>query len=109
MQLSLLGLRAAIPRWMLSKRELIESVSAEIDAGTLRIGKTGDYEALRDELLAMERTVRASGSVAYSAPFGKHDDMVIALALAAFGLRRIGAPARARRASRDVPNAAGWT
>ena len=110
MMLSVGGLKSAIPRWTLSKRELIECVSAEIDGGTLRMGRTGDWEALRDELGSMERTVRASGSVAYSAPSGKHDDMVLALALAVFGLRRIGGAATRRRARRREPFGVGaWT
>lgn len=58
MMLSLMGQRSTIPRWTLSKRELIESVSAEIDSGMLKIGRTGDWEALREELTGMERTVR---------------------------------------------------
>jgi hypothetical protein len=107
--LSLSGVRTAIPRWTLSKRELIESISAEIDSGTLRIAHAGDWETLHDELLSMERTVRQSGSVAYSAPAGKHDDMVIALALSVFGLRRIGAPARPRLGQRERFSSAAWT
>lgn len=109
MQLSLGGLRSAIPRWTLSKRELIESVAAEIDSGTLRFGRVGDWEALRDELGAMERIVRQSGSVAYSAPVGKHDDMVMALALAAFGLRRVGSPVRHRGSRRPEYDTRAWT
>ncbi|MGA3340872.1 MAG: hypothetical protein ABSD11_09625 [Methylocella sp.] len=110
MMLSVGGLKSAIPRWTLSKRELIECVSAESDGGTLRTGKCGDWEALREELSSMERTVRASGSVAYSAPSGKHDDLIMALALAVFGLRRIGGAASRRRARRREPFGVGaWT
>lgn len=110
MLVSLGGQRSHVPRWTLSKRELIESVSAEIDNGTLKISKTGDYEALRDELGTLERTVRQSGSVAYSAPAGKHDDLVMALTLCVFGLRRIGSPTRVRRhARKPAPSAAAWT
>ena len=110
MMLSVGGLKSAIPRWTLSKRELIECVSAENDGGTLRTGRCGDWEALREELSSMERTVRASGSVAYSAPSGKHDDLIMALALAVFGLRRIGGAATRRRARRREPFGVGaWT
>jgi hypothetical protein len=108
MIVSNLGVKTAIPRWTLSKRELIEATSAEIDAGTLRIGRGGDWETLREELLGMERTVRQSGSVAYAAPAGKHDDLVVALGLGVFGLRRIGAPQR-RAHQRTIPSVAGWT
>ncbi|CAJ0879411.1 hypothetical protein AMST5_03058 [freshwater sediment metagenome] len=110
MQLSLAGQLASIPRWTLSKRELIESVSAEIDSGTLRIGHAGDWEALRNELLGMERTVRQSGSVAYSAPQGKHDDIVMALALCLFGIRRVAAPAgRRAHGRRERFSERAWT
>jgi hypothetical protein len=109
MILSLGGMCSAIPRWTLSKRELVESIAAEIDSGTMVIGREGDWETLRDELGAMERTIRQSGSVAYSAPTGKHDDMVMALALAAFGLRRVGGNARRHRPRSPPPNVAAWT
>ena len=110
MMLSVGGLKSAIPRWTLSKRELIECVAAESDGGTLRTGKSGDWETLREELSSMERTVRASGSVAYSAPSGKHDDLIMALALAVFGLRRIGGAAMRRRERRREPFGVGaWT
>lgn len=104
MILSVGGIKTAILRWTLSKRELIESTAAEIDGKTLRLGRVGEWEALRDELGSMERTVRQSGSVAYSAPAGKHDDLVLALSLAVFGLRRIGV---ARR--RVAPQRAGFS
>jgi hypothetical protein len=91
---SLLGQKTVLPRWTLSKRELIESVSAELDNGGLKLTKTGSWEALRDEFAVMERTINAAGTVRYSAPAGKHDDLILALSLCVFGLRRIGAPAR---------------
>lgn len=56
----------------------------------------------------MERTVRQSGSVAYSAPTGKHDDLVVALDLGVFGLRRIGALQR-HTYQRITPSVSGWT
>ena len=57
----------------------------------------------------MERSVRASGSAFYSAPPGKHDDLVMALSLAVFGCRRFGWPAHRRRLVRAPVRAAGWT
>ena len=92
----------------------------EARANRMRVGRerrgdvahrqVGDWEALRDELSSMERTVRASGSVAYSAPSGKHDDLIMALALAVFGLRRIGGAVTRRRARRREPFGVGaWT
>jgi hypothetical protein len=106
---SLGGQRPAIRRSSLSKKELVESVSAELDSGTLRIGQAGDWEALRDELMGMERTVRQSGSVAYSAPQGRHDDLALALSLCLFGLRRMGSPARRRHIQKQRMSALAWT
>jgi hypothetical protein len=108
--LSLLGQKAVIPRWSLSKRELVESVSAELDNKSLKLTRSGDCETLRAELIAMERTVKASGAATYAAPAGRHDDTVMALTLCVFGLRRIGAPARkVHRQRRPVPSVLAWT
>ena len=49
----------------------------------------------------MECSVRASGSAFYSAPPGKHDDLVMALSLAVFGCRRLGRPVTLRRNTRS--------
>jgi hypothetical protein len=110
MILTLAGQRVGIPRWTLSKRELIEAIGAEIGAGSLRFGKAGDWEVLRDELNTLEREVRQSGFVGYGAPTGKHDDLVSALALCLFGLRRFGRM-QVRRAGprRTAPPAGAWS
>src|SRR5690606_27899671 len=70
MPVTLGNVRAAVPRWSLSKAELVETISAELDNGSLRLGRMGDWDTLRNELMAMEREVRRSGSVVYSAPAG---------------------------------------
>ena len=58
----------------------------------------------------MERTVRQSGSVSYAASPGKHDDLVAALGLCLFGLRRFpGLDVRRAGPQRPVPSAAAWT
>jgi hypothetical protein len=109
MPVSLGGVRAAVPRWSLSKPELIETVAAEMENGSLRIAKVGDWEKLRDELAAMEREARRSGAVAYSAPAGKHDDLVVALGLCVFGCRRFGSVAHVRRPNASRASWAAWT
>jgi hypothetical protein len=103
------GVRSAVQRWTLSKPELIETIAAEMSGNSLRIARMGDWEVLQAELQAMERTVRASGSASYSAPPGKHDDLVMALSLAVFGCRRFGQPALRRRLVKARVSAAGWT
>ena len=94
MPVSVGTMRIALPRWTLSKRELIETTAMELDNRSLRIAKTGDWELLRDELQAMEQTVRESGTVSYAAPEGHHDDLVVALSLCVFGARRLVAMPR---------------
>jgi hypothetical protein len=109
MSVSLGAVRAAVPSWSLSKSELIETIAAEMENQSLRIGKTGDWELLRDEVGSMERQVRRSGSVGYSAPDGKHDDLLVSLALCIFGCRRFaGASPVGRDRKPQVSNAA-WT
>jgi hypothetical protein len=103
------GLRSAVQRWTLSKSELIETIAGEMSGNSLRIARAGDWEVLQAELQAMERTVRASGSASYSAPPGKHDDLVMALSLAIFGCRRFGRPALRRHLVKARVGAAGWT
>ena len=103
------GVQAAVQRWTLSKSELIETIAAEMSGNSLRIARMGDWEVLQAELQAMERIVRTSGSASYSAPPGKHDDLVMALSLAVFGCRRFGRPALRRRLVKARVSAAGWT
>jgi hypothetical protein len=97
MPIALGGLKSAVRRWTLSKSELVETIAAELSNNSLRIARTGDWAILQEELATMERNVRASGSAFYSAPRGKHDDLVMALSLAVFGCRRLGRPVTARR------------
>jgi hypothetical protein len=104
------GLRSAVRRWTLSKGELVETIAAELGNNSLRIARIGDWEILQQELSTIERTVRASGSASYSAPPGKHDDLVMALSLAVFGCRRLGRPVPLRRNSiRKRVSSLAWT
>lgn len=109
MPISVGGMRAHVRRWSLSKAELIETIAAEIDNDTLRIAQTGDWAALQNELATLERIVRASGSVAYAAQLGKHDDLAIALGLCVFGCRRFATRSRVWRPRKERPSVAGWT
>jgi hypothetical protein len=110
MPIAIGGLRSAVRRWTLSKSELVEAIAAELGNNSLRIACVGDWEILRDELSTMERNVRASGSAFYSAPPGKHDDLVMALALCVFGCRRLGRQtAPHRRTPRQRIASAAWT
>jgi hypothetical protein len=109
MPIAIGGLKSAVRRWTLSESELVETIAAELGNNSLRIARTGDWEMLKEELSTMERNVRASGSAFYSAPPGKHDDLVMALSLALFGCRRFGRPALRHRLVKACVGAAGWT
>ena len=82
MPIAIGGLKSAVRRWTLSKGELVETIAAELGNNSLPIARIGDREVLQEELSTMERSVRASGSIFYSAPPGRHDDLVMALSLA---------------------------
>jgi hypothetical protein len=109
MPIAIGGLKSAVRRWTLSKSELVETIAAELGNKSLRIGRVGDWEALREELSTTERTVRKSGSSDYSAPTGRHDDLVAALGLAVFGCRRFGRHVHRRRPAQARVSSAGWT
>ena len=94
-EISPLGLRTVVPKIVLSKRCLVEDLSCELDAKTLRLTQTGNWLELKDELMSMERVVKAA-SVTYSAPSGKFDDLVMALSLCVYGLRKFGERQRCR-------------
>lgn len=79
------------------KRELIEDLTATIEAGELT---APEIPQLRHELSIFEYEVTPSGSVRYHAPEGFHDDTVDALAMAASLRSQLGAISR-RQESTD--------
>jgi hypothetical protein len=76
------GYRFAGPE---AKRRIIDNLSISITRGTLRLM---DIDVQTAELQAYSYEVTAAGNVRMSAPPGLHDDCVIALALAAWGLEQ---------------------
>ncbi len=72
-----------------SKKELIENLSMMFDNGEIWLTKNMPfYDVLKAELEAFAYELTPSGNITYSAPEGFHDDCVIALALAAWQLKR---------------------
>lgn len=67
-----------------SKMELIRTLSIAFDNKGLYINNN---EVLLNELGVFEYDITPSGNLTYSAPQGMHDDCVIALALANYGLK----------------------
>lgn len=65
-----------------SKREIIESLSVELENKNLQLLNQKEQKA---ELMAYSMEITKSGLITYNAPYGLHDDMVIALALSNYG------------------------
>jgi len=104
------GKQIFIARYGVSKSALISELSVSLEHHSLHIAQTGDWQVLQRELDDNEAKARASGSMAYSAPSGKTDDVVMALALGLWGVQRLGGQAVGRRHVRKpMPGVAAWT
>ena len=68
-----------------SKREIIESLSVELENSRLMLQNNKEQ---RTELMAYSMELTKSGLITYNAPYGLHDDFVIALALANYGRKQ---------------------
>ena len=69
-------------RWHVSKGILVSGLDALLGSGKLRFAaELTEASALRDELATFQRSVSAAGRAQYSARVGKHDDLVLAVAL----------------------------
>ena len=80
--------------WHVAKTALISTVDARLHSGVLRFAAAlRDAPALRDELLDFRRHLSDAGRATYAARAGKHDDLVLAVAIAAWwASRRPGTP-----------------
>ena len=76
-----------------SKKELVEKLSIYIEQGLIKIP---EERILTDELKAFGYSLTDSGNVIYKAPQGLHDDTVMSLGLAVWGL----APGRPRESNK---------
>jgi hypothetical protein len=90
--------RAALPVWAweatnASKAALVQALGLAIEQGALTLL---DHAVQQAELLGYEASVLPSGMIRYGAPFGQHDDTVIALGLAYLGAEREQSPVPAR-------------
>lgn len=65
-----------------SKREIIESLAVDFDNNQIKLRPILEQ---KNELLAYSMEMTKSGLITYNAPYGLHDDFVIALALANYG------------------------
>lgn len=70
-------------RWSVAKTMLISAVDARLHTGELRIAANlSEASALAEELKDFRRNVTAAGRATYQARTGKHDDLVLAVAIA---------------------------
>jgi hypothetical protein len=68
--------------WSVGKSFLTSGVDARLHSGELRFAaELGEAHALAEELKDFRRLVTASGRVTYQARTGKHDDLVLAVAI----------------------------
>ena len=65
-----------------SKREIIESLAVDFDNDRITLRPIQEQ---KNELLAYSMELTKGGLITYNAPYGLHDDFVIALALANYG------------------------
>lgn len=70
-------------RWNVAKGILISNLDARLHLGELRIAAAlTEAGPLADELKDFQRKVSAAGRTQWEARVGKHDDLVLAVALA---------------------------
>lgn len=75
--------------WNVPKGELVSKLQALLHAGDLRIAASlPDAAVLAQELADFQVKYSDAGNATFSAREGAHDDLVLALALAVFGLSR---------------------
>jgi hypothetical protein len=70
-------------RWSVAKTQLISGVDARLHSGELRFAaELGEASALAEELKDFRRHLSTAGRATYQARTGKHDDLVLAVAIA---------------------------
>jgi hypothetical protein len=78
-------INAGSGRWHVPKGQLVSTLDAKLHCGELRFAKNlAESGALSDELRDFQRSVSAAGRSTYSARSGRHDDLVLAVAIAAW-------------------------
>jgi hypothetical protein len=90
-------------RWNVSKSILISNLDALLNTGQLKFAAALlEADAMRAELQDMRRKLSETGKATYAARVGKHDDLVLAVAIAAWWLcRPVNPPSWFGRYSND--------
>ena len=78
-----------LDRFHVAKTILISNVDAMLHRGILRFAATlSEADAMRDELLDFRRRLSDAGRATYAARTGRHDDLVLAVAIACWWISR---------------------
>ena len=72
-----------------SKRELVQGLMVAVEQR--RVSWPASWDVMTAEMKRYEYEIGPTGQVSYSAPAGYHDDCVMALALAVWGVKTFGA------------------
>ena len=73
-------------RLSMPKAELIAYITRLLNQGAIQMGgTTPGFELLNKEIKQFTATVRKTGTIAYEAPTGQHDDTVLSLAVGVAG------------------------
>ena len=97
--------------YTVSRNQLIDSLNAQFEARAIAMTREGDAGFLRSELHGLVREVTAARNIRYVTPSGGHDDCLMALCYALWGLDRLPRP-RAKApeiAGRPQFSAEAWT
>ncbi len=95
----------------LSRNQLVDDRNAKIEARALQITRVGDAGFLRVEMSALEREVTKARNIRYTTPAGAHDDCLMALCYALWGIAVLPRHRPRPRAVRGKPRftASAWT
>jgi hypothetical protein len=84
-------------RWNVAKQILISMLDARLHCGELRFARELlEAPAMQDELKDFQRKVSTAGRYSYEARVGKHDDLVLAVAIGLWAIVGRPKPAIAR-------------
>lgn len=85
--------RQGADRWHVPKSALISSVDAKLHTGELRFAANlKDAGALAEELKDFQRKVTEAGRSSFNAREGKHDDLILSIAIALWWAMRESEP-----------------
>jgi len=95
----------------LSRNQLVDNLNALMEARAIAFTREGDAGFLRSELNGLVREVTASRNIRYTTPSGGHDDLIMALCYALWGLDRLPRPRAKvpRTANKPQFTASAWT